>query len=103
MKQRIEELLTDYHPAEIGRLVGMNDKEAKKIIRELYFDWGYVSPEDWTTECIDDQYVLFTTNGIEWLDEEGEYRCFGTKEEALNYLKASLKNWHKQICLNTYS
>jgi len=103
MKQRIEELLTEYHPAEIGRLVGIDDKKAKKIIREIYFDWGYTSPEDWTTECIDDQYVLFTVNGTEWIDEDGEYRCFNTKKEAISYLKDSLKRWHKQVSLNTYS
>jgi hypothetical protein len=47
MKQQIEQLLEEWHPNEIGRLVGLSDSEAKKIVREIYFDWGYNALADW--------------------------------------------------------
>ena len=54
MKARIEELLKEWHPSEIGRLVGLSDRDAKKIVREIYFDWGYTSPEDWQANNLGD-------------------------------------------------
>ena len=104
MKERIEELLKEWHPAEIGDMVGLSDSDAKKIVREIYFSWGYTSPEDWTAHYIGDgQYVLFLNQGDEWIDEDGEYRCFDNEEDALEHLHASLKRWNEQVVLNTYS
>ena len=104
MKQQIEKLLEEWHPAEIGRLVGLSDNEAKKLVREIYFGWGYTSPDDWKAHHIGlGQYVLFLNQGDEWVDEEGDFRCFDSKEEALDHLRASLKLWHDWVALNTFS
>jgi len=104
MKERIEELLKEWHPAEIGLMVGLSDSESNKIVREIYFGWGYTSPDDWTAQHIGDgQYVLLLNQGDEWIDDDGEFRCFDSKEEAMEHLYASLRRWHEQISLNTYS
>ena len=104
MKQQIEKLLEEWHPAEIGRIVGLSDSDAKKIVREIYFEWGYTSPEDWEAQHIGDgEYVLLLKQGDEWIDEDGEFRCFDSKEAALEHLHASLRRWHEQVSLNTYS
>ena len=104
MKEQIRELLKEWHPAEIGRMVGLPDNEAKKIVREIYLEWGHNEPDDWEVQLVgDDQYVLFLKQGDEWIDENGDYRCFGSEEEALDHLRASLKLWHDWVALNTFS
>lgn len=104
MKERIRELLEEWHPNEIGLMVGLSDSDTKKIVREIYFDWGYASPDDWKAHHIGfGQYVLFLNQGDEWIDEEGNFRCFDSKEEALDHLRASLKLWHDQVALGTHS
>jgi len=104
MKQQIEQLLKEWHPNEIGRLVGLSDSEAKKIVREIYFDWGYTSREDWVVvEIADGEYVLYLEQGDEWIDEDGDYRCFDTEQEALEHLQESLRRWHLAIILKTHS
>jgi hypothetical protein len=104
MKEQIRELLKEWHPAEIGRLVGLPDNEAKKLVREIYFDWGYTLPEDWVAqEVADRQFVLFLKQGDEWIDENGDYRFFDTAEQARIHLHFSLKLWHDQVALNTFS
>ena len=104
MKERIRELLEEWHPAEIGHLVGLPDNEAKKLVREIYLEWGYTSPDDWEAQRIGDgEYILLLKQGDEWIDEEGDFRCFDSKEEALDHLRASLKLWHDQVALNTHS
>jgi hypothetical protein len=40
MKEQIRELLKEWHPAEIGRMVGLPDNEAKKLVREIYLGVG---------------------------------------------------------------
>jgi len=104
MKQQIQQLLEEWHPNEIGGLVGLSDSEAKKIVREIYFDWGYTSREDWVARHIGDgEYVLYLDQGDEWIDEDGNFRCFGSKEQALEHLHESLKRWHLAIILKTHS
>jgi hypothetical protein len=104
MKERIEELLMEWHPNEIAKMVGLSDSEAKKIVREIYFSWGFTTPDDWTMHHIGDgKYALFTRQGDEWIDEDGEFRCFDHKSDALEHLYVSLKRWNEQVVLNTYS
>lgn len=104
IRDQIEELLKEWHPAEIGRLVGLPDNEAKKIVREIYFGWGYTNPEDWVVqEVADRQFVLFLKQGDEWIDENGDYRFFDSEEQAISHLHASLRIWHEELALNTYS
>jgi hypothetical protein len=54
-------------------------------------------------EVGDCQFVLFLKQGDEWIDENGDYRFFDTKEQALNHLHFSLRLWHDQVALNTFS
>jgi hypothetical protein len=104
MKQQVEQLLEEWHPNEIGRMVGLSDSEAKKIVREIYFDWGYTSRKDWVAvEIGDGEYVLCLEQGDEWIDEDGNYRCFDTRQKALDHLQESLKRWHLAIILKTHS
>ena len=35
MRQQVEALLEDYHEAEIGRLLGIPDKDAKLMVRDI--------------------------------------------------------------------
>ena len=56
-------------------MVGLPDNEAKKLVREIYLEWGYTDPEDWVAqEVADRQFVLFLKQGDEWIDENGDYR-----------------------------
>ena len=83
MKNRIKELLNEYHAAEIGRIVDLTDAEVKKIVREIYLvDWGYT---EWEPVNTGEGFVLFC-HGAEWIDENGDYLVFDTKAEALQYL-----------------
>ena len=100
IRDQIEELLKEWHPAEIGPLVGLPNNEAKKIVREIYFGWGYTNPEDWVVQEVGDRFfVLFLKQG----DENGDYRFFDSEEQAISHLHASLRIWHEELALNTYS
>jgi hypothetical protein len=104
MKEQIRELLKEWHPAEIGRLVGIPGNDAKKIVREIYFEWGYTEPDDWEVQEVGDcQFVLFLKQGDEWIDENGNHVLFDSKKEARSHLRKSLRLWHEQVALNTYS
>lgn len=104
MKEQIRELLKEWHPAEIGRLVGLSDNEAKKLVRQIYFEWGYTEPDDWEVkEVAGRQFVLFLKQGDEWIDENGDYRYFDSEEQALSHLHFSLKLWHDELALSTLS
>ena len=104
IEQQVEKLLEDYHPPEIGRLVGLPDNEAKKLVREIYFGWGYTELDDWEVQNMGEgQFVLCLKQGDEWIDENGEHVLFESEEEALDHLRASLKLWHDQVALNTHS
>jgi len=105
MKQHIRELLREHHPNEIGRLVGLSDNEAKKIVREIYLnDWGYANFDDWETQNVGEYgHVLFLKQGDEWIDEDGYFRCFYSKEAALEHLRSSLTQWHLSLILKQHS
>jgi hypothetical protein len=104
IEKKVEKLLEDYHPNEIGRLVGLPDNEAKKLVREIYFGWGYTELDDWVVqEMGEEQFVLCLKQGDEWIDENGDYRYFDSKKEARSHLRKSLRLWHEQVALNTYS
>jgi hypothetical protein len=104
IKEKIEELLKEWHPAEIGRLVGLDDLEAKKIIRQIYFEWGYTEPQDYKVEFIGDKnYVIFLNQGDEFIDHDGFFRFFDSEESAISHLHSSLRIYHDETLLNTYS
>jgi hypothetical protein len=104
IKEKISELLKEWHPNEIGRLVGLHDLDAKKIIRQIYFEWGYTESEDYKVELINENnYVIFLNQGDEWIDEDGFFRYFDSEESALSHLHSSLRISHDETLLNTYS
>lgn len=105
LKSKAEELLEDYHVNELGRLLGLSEDDGRKIAREIYFEWGFDSPEDWQAVKIDDtSFILLTIqNGIEWIDESGNHRIFESSESAYAHLRRSLASHHKKISELTYS
>ena len=103
-EEKVERLLEDYHPNEIGRLLGVSEQEGKKIVREIYFGWGYTEPDDWEVQELgDDHFILCLKQGDEWIDEDGEHVLFESEEEAISHLNEALRLWHEQVALNTYS
>ena len=104
IEKKVEKLLEDYHPNEIGRLIGESEQEGKKIVREIYFGWGYTEPDDWEVQELgDDHFILCLKQGDEWIDENGDHVLFESEEEAISHLNESLRLWHEQVALNTYS
>ena len=91
LKDKIAELLEENHPAELERLTGEDDVVCKKIVHELYME-GFNDRNCWAPERVDDIWVIFGKNfSGEWIDEEGEYRGFDTKREAMQYIKETFK------------
>ena len=83
MRQQVEALLEDYHEAEIGRLLGIPDKDAKLMVRDIR---SHLT--DWRPERIGDVWAIFSENySAEYIDAEGNYQCFDTEAEALAYIK----------------
>ena len=104
IEKKVEKLLEDYHPNEIGRLIGVSEQEGKKIVREIYFGWGYTEPDDWEVQELgDDHFILCLKQGDEWIDENGEHVLFESEEEALSHLRESLQLWHDEVARNTFS
>ena len=91
LKEKIIELLEENHPAELERLTGYDDTTCKKIVHEIYMD-GFNDRNCWEPERVGDIWVIFGKNfSGEWIDEEGEYRGFDTKREAMQYIKETFK------------
>jgi hypothetical protein len=91
LKDRIAILLEENHPAELERLTGEDDTICKKIVHELYME-GFNDRNCWEPERVGDIWVIFGKNfSGEWIDEEGEYRGFDTKREAMQYIKETFK------------
>ena len=91
LKDKIAVLLEENHPAELERLTGEDDTTCKKIVHELYME-GFNDRNCWEPERVGDIWVIFGKNfSGEWIDEEGEYRGFDTKREAMQYIKETFK------------
>ena len=90
-KDKIALLLEENHPAELERLTGVDDTTCKKVVHQLYME-GFNDPNCWEPERVGDIWVIFGKNfSGEWIDEEGEYRGFDTKREAIEYIKETFK------------
>jgi hypothetical protein len=90
-KDKIALLLEENHPAELERLTGVDDTTCKKVVHQLYME-GFNDPDCWEPERVGDIWVIFGKNfSGEWIDEEGEYRGFDTKREAMQYIKETFK------------
>ena len=87
----ISELLEDNHPAELERLTGVDDTTCKKIVHKLYME-GFNDRNCWEPERVGDIWVIFgKTFAGEWINEDGEYLGFDTKQEANDYIKETFK------------
>ena len=90
-KDKIALLLEENHPAELERLTGVDDTTCKKVVHQLYME-GFNDPNCWAPERVGDIWVIFGKNfSGEWIDEEGEYRGFDTKREAMEYIQKEIK------------
>jgi hypothetical protein len=90
LKARIIDLLEENHPAELERLTGHDDTTCKKIVHELYME-NFNDPNCWHVEMSGDIWVIYGNTTDEWIDEDGEYRGFDTKREAMQYIKETFK------------
>lgn len=91
LKDWIVDLLEENHPAELARLTGEDDVTCKKIVHELYME-GFNDRNCWAPELVDDIWVIFGKNfSGEWIDENGDYLGFDTKQEANDYIKETFK------------
>ena len=81
---QVEELLDEHHEAEIGRLLGIPDKDAKLIVRDIR---SHIT--DWRPEKVDDDvWAIFSESySAEYIDADGDIHGFDTKEEAVEYIK----------------
>ena len=92
LKDRIAELLEDNHPAELERLTGVDGTTCKKIVHQLYME-GFNDRNCWAPEGIGDgSWGIYGKNFAgEWIDENGDYLCFNTKREAIEYIRETFK------------
>jgi hypothetical protein len=91
LKDRIAELLEENHPAELERLTGIDDVICKKVVNRLYME-GFNDRNCWEPERVGDIWVIFGKNfSGEWIDANGDYVGFETRNEAMQYIKETFK------------
>ena len=94
LKPWIAELLKENHPAELERLTGLDDVICKKAVHRLYKE-RFNDPNCWHVEYVgylgDDLWAIYGNTTDEGIDEDGNYRGFDTKEEAMEYIKETFK------------
>jgi hypothetical protein len=91
LKPWIAKLLEDNHPNELERLTGIDDVICKKVVNRLYME-GFNDPKCWEPERVGDIWVIFGKNfSGEWIDENGDYVGFETRNEAMQYIKETFK------------
>jgi len=86
----ISKLLEENHPAELSRLTGVDDVICKKVVHKLYME-RFNDPNCWHAEQSDDIWVVYGNTTDEWIDENGDYLGFDTKEDAEDYIKETFK------------
>ena len=89
-KDLISQLLEENHPAELARLTGIDDPTCKKAVHQLYME-RFNDRNCWHAEQSDDIWVVYGNTTDEWIDENGDYLGFDTKEEADDYIKETFK------------
>jgi hypothetical protein len=91
LKPWIAELLEENHPAELERLTGIDDVICKKVVNRLYME-GFNDRNCWEPERVGDIWVIFGKNfSGEWIDANGDYVGFETRNEAMQYIKETFK------------
>jgi len=90
---QVEEMLDEHHENEIGRLLGVPDKDVKLTVREIR---SHI--KDWCPEQVsEDVWAIFSLcHSAEYIDADGENQGFDTKEEAVEYIKQEKINEHVQ-------
>jgi len=98
-KNAVMGLLSENHPNELGDLTRETDEKCKKVCHEIYLkDYALNEMTDWYAEDVGGRFVLFATNmSCEWIDEDGEFRAFDRKSEALEYLFQFLEKYNDTI------
>ena len=90
-KDKIALLLEENHPAELERLTGVDDTTCKKVVHQLYME-GFNDQNCWEPERVGNIWVIFGKNfSGEWIDENGDYVGFETRNEADQYIKETFK------------
>ncbi len=89
-EELISKLLEENHPAELSRLTGVDDVICKKVVHKLYME-RFNDPNCWHAEQSDDIWVVYGNTTDEWIDENGDYLGFDTKEDAEDYIKETFK------------
>lgn len=89
-EELISKLLEENHPAELSRLTGVDDVTCKKAVHKLYME-RFNDPDCWHVEQSEDIWVIYGNTTDEWIDENGDYLGFDTKEEAEDYIKETFK------------
>lgn len=90
LKEQIIDLLEDNHPNELARLTGEDEDTCLKIVHQLYME-GFNDPDCWHVERSGDIWVVYGNSTGEWIDENGNYRGFDTRREAMEYIKETFK------------
>lgn len=91
MKYRVIDLLRDYSPNEIGRLIGWSDDDALRLVHDIYINvWKLTGwrPEQISTHPVG--YALYCDQGAEYIDNTGNYLWFDTEAEANQYVRENI-------------
>lgn len=78
--QLIEELLHEYHPAEIPRVADLDQQYVYKLIYKVRMQVWKMG--DWAPESINRKSWGIYSCGAEYIDEKGDYLSFDSLEEA---------------------
>ena len=90
-KELISKLLEENHPNELARLTGVDEDTCLKVVHQLYME-GFNDPDCWEPERSGDIWVIYGKNfSGEWIDENGDYVGFETRNEAMQYIKETFK------------
>jgi len=89
LKAKIKVYLEDNHPNDISYILNIEDDEVLKIVHEIYRDGGLMKPQYWESEHVDDDLwaIYGKDRAGEYIDENGDYLGFDTKEEADEYIR----------------
>jgi hypothetical protein len=93
LKAKIAVYLEDNHPNDISYILNIEDDEVLKIVHEIYRDGGLMEPQYWESEYVgtntgDDLWGIYGKDRAgEFIDANGDYLGFDTKEEADQYIK----------------
>ena len=88
MKYVIRKLLADHSPHELSTITQLDETFCFKYCHEIIVkDYGLADPKEWEVEQIDETtWAIYGKQWGEWIDPNGNFLCFETKEEAQKYI-----------------